>query len=45
MAYTDCSSFVIKVRWLNSTKKTVVLTFIKMRLKALYSVSSVILCI
>ena len=45
MAYTDCASDVIEVRWLNSAKKTVVLTFNKIRLKALYSVSSIRLCI
>ena len=37
MEYTDCSSDAMEVRWL----KTVDLTFNKIRLKALYLVSSV----
>ena len=43
-SYTDGSIDVIEVRWLNLAKKTVVLTCNKIRLKALYLVSSVWLC-
>ena len=44
-SYTDGSIDVMEVRWLNLAKKTVVLTCNKIRLKALYLVSSVWLCI
>ena len=44
-SYTNGSSDVMEVRWLNSAKKTVVLTCNKIRLKALYLVLSVWLCI
>ena len=44
-SYTDGSIDLMKVRWLNLAKKTFVLTCYKIRLKALYLVSSVWVCV
>ena len=42
---TDGSIGIMDVRWLNLAKKTFVLTCYKIRLKALYLVSSVWVCV